>query len=55
MFLQLTQSYVRYVLKQGGVDEHVTKMEREDKGATLQQKKKRRRSDQDQSRADEFV
>lgn len=55
MFLQLTQSYVRYVLKNGGVDEHVTRMEREDKGATLQQKKKRRRSDQDMSRADEFV
>ncbi|GMH86062.1 hypothetical protein TrST_g1999 [Triparma strigata] len=55
MFLQLTQSYVRYVLKQGGVDEHVARLEREEKGANSQQKKKRRRSEMDQSRADEFV
>lgn len=55
MFLQLTQSYVRYVLKQGGVDEHVARLEREEKGTNSQQKKKKRRSEMDQSRADEFV
>ena len=54
MFLQLTSSYVRHVIKSGGVDEHVMRMEKEERGATGQQKKKRRRSEMDQSRADEF-